>query len=51
MSFCERIFPCFRSAPAARRATNDKDDKAAVREKVKSLKTRPKIDITKFDNE
>ena len=49
MSFCERIFPCCcKKAPA--RATNDKD-KAAVREKVKSLKTRPTLDTTKFDNE
>ena len=44
-----RIFQCFRTAP--RRATNDKDDIAAVREKVKSLKTRPAIDLTKLDNE
>ena len=42
-------FLCCRRAP--KRATNDKDGKAAVREKVKSLKTRPTLDLTKLDNE
>ena len=51
MSFCERIFPCCCRKTPARRATNEKDDKAAVREKVKSIKTRPNVDTTKFDSE
>lgn len=51
MSFCERILPCCCRKTPARRATNDKDEKAAVREKVKSLKTRSNVDTTKLDNE